>query len=202
MLIACLISMALITPSCGAAPTKDWAQLLRAQACPDDVKLGQLLPRDRIQIRVFGEDDLSGEYEITPASTLMFPLIGEVKIENMGCDDLSRELTKRLGAQYLRNPHVTCLTLSQTKTIITVDGMVQKPGSIEFRSKIRLTDAIAQSGGLTVRAASNSVVITRKNDDGTTRPTVVPYQDIVEGEETYNPCLFPGDIIFVPEVVF
>jgi len=191
-----------LSASCGPPPTKDWAKLLRAQACPDDVKLGQLAPRDRIQIRVFGEDKLSGEYEITPASTLMFPLIGEVKIENMGCDDLSKELTRQLAAKYLRNPHVTCLTLSQTKTIITVDGMVQKPGSIEFYSQIRLTDAIAQSGGLNVRAASNSVVITRKNNDGTTKPTVVPYQDIVAGEETFNPCLFPGDIIFVPEVVF
>ena len=77
---------------------------------------------------------------------------------------------------------------------------MQKPGIVEFRPGLMLTDVIAQSGGPTQRALINGVVIVRKHDNQSESVTV-PYQDILLGKET-NVCMHPADLVYVPQSVF
>ena len=158
------------------------------------------MPWDRLELRVFGQEELSGTYEVSPRGTINVPTLGEIDVNGMRCDELEGMLTQMLKDAYLRDPSVVCINKEISKTAVTVDGQVQKPGIVEFRPGLMLTDVIAQSGGPTTRASSNAVVIVRKHDTPTQSVTV-PYQDILMGKGP-NICLYPGDLIYFPQSVF
>ena len=184
---------------CAGNVSRDWEGVL--SGCPTSAELGRFSAWDRLEIRVLGESDLSGEYEVSPKGTLSFPMLGEVKVEGLRCDEIEELLTSRLRESYLRDPSVVCINKEVSRTAVTVDGQVKTPGIIAFRPGLMLSDVIAQSGGLTVRSQGNRVVVTRKFKDGATRAVVVPYEDIVSSKAN-NVCLHPGDLIYIPESAF
>ena len=158
------------------------------------------MPWDKLELRVFGQEGLSGTYEVSPRGTITVPTLGELEVIGMRCDELGELITQMLKDAYLRDPSVVCINKEISKTAVTVDGQVQKPGIVDFRPGLMLTDVIAQSGGPTTRAAGNAVVIVRKRDNQTQSITV-PYQDILTGKVP-NVCLYPGDLIYIPQSVF
>lgn len=186
--------------ACGCATTvsSDWQA--RLSSCPTSEELGQLMPWDKLEIRVFGQSDLSGEYEVSPRGTISFPRLGEINVAGKRCDEIEVIIREGLQADYLRDPSVTCINREVSKTAVTVDGMVQNPGIVEFRPGLMLTDVIAQSGGPAVRARTDAVVIVRKHD-GVSESVTVPYQDILLGKEP-NVCMHPADLVYVPQSVF
>lgn len=186
------------TCGCTSTVSKDWQQQLRT--CPTSVELGRFAPWDRLEIRVFGEPELSGEYEVSPKGTLSFPILGELQVAGLRCDEIENIVRDGLQGAYLRDPSVVCINKEVSRTAVTVDGQVNKPGIVEFRPGLMLTDVIAQSGGLTPRAMSNAVVITRKTENSTQAVTV-PYYDIVSAKAS-NVCLHPADLVFIPSSVF
>lgn len=194
----CLL-LALSLPGCATTVSANWQAQL-GSTCPTSAELGKFMPWDRLELRVFGQEELSGTYEVSPRGTITVPTLGEIDVNGMRCDELEGMLTQMLKDAYLRDPSVVCINKEISKTAVTVDGQVQKPGIVEFRPGLMLTDVIAQSGGPTTRASSNAVVIVRKHDTQTQSVTV-PYQDILMGKVP-NICLYPGDLIYVPQSVF
>lgn len=190
-LVTCLIS------GCQATVSNDWQAKL--STCPTSVELGQFRPWDRLEIRVFGQEGLSGEYEVSPGGTISFPTLGEIEVAGKRCDELQEIIRKGLQENYLRDPSVVCINREVSKTAVTVDGQVQKPGIIDFRPGLMLTDVIAQSGGPSLRAQT-SVIIVRKHDNQSESVTV-PYQDILLGNAP-NVCMHPADLVYVPQSVF
>ncbi|MBQ9817365.1 MAG: polysaccharide biosynthesis/export family protein [Proteobacteria bacterium] len=197
-IILILLLNAAIMAACASTVSNDWQAQL--STCPTSVELGKFMPWDRLEIRVFGQDDLSGEYEVSPRGTISFPMLGEISVEGKRCDELEVIIREGLQAEYLRDPSVICINREVSKTAVTVDGQVQKPGIVDFRPGLMLTDVIAQSGGPTVRAQTNAVVIVRKTE-GASKSVSVPYQDILLGNAP-NVCLHPADLVYVPQSVF
>lgn len=183
---------------CAATATNDWQD--RLSTCPTSAELGKFAPWDRLEIRVFGQEGLSGMYEVSPRGTISFPLLGELSVEGKRCDEIEVMIREGLMADYLRDPSVVCINKDISKTAVTVDGQVQKPGIVDFRPGLMLTDVIAQSGGPTVRAQVSAVIIVRKHD-GVAESVSVPYQDILLGKAP-NVCLHPADLVYVPQSVF
>ena len=81
-------------------------------------------------------------------------------------------------------------------------GEVARPGSLSFKSTDRVTllAAIAQSGGLTDRAASK-ILIKRKTDKGAERELNVDYKRILSGKDP-DVELVEGDVVVVKESFF
>ena len=100
------------------------------------------MPWDRLELRVFGQEELSGTYEVSPRGTITVPTLGEIDVNGMRCDELEGMLTQMLKDAYLRDPSVVCINKEISKTAVTVDGQVQKPGIVEFRPGLMLTDVI------------------------------------------------------------
>jgi polysaccharide export outer membrane protein len=196
--IAVLIASLLMLSACAASVSNDWQT--RLSTCPTSVELGKFMPWDRLEIRVFGQEQLSGEYEVSPKGTISFPTLGEIDVIGKRCDELEIIIKEKLQAEYLRDPSVVCINKEVSKTAVTVDGQVQKPGIVEFRPGLMLTDVIAQSGGPDVRAMTNAVVIVRKHENQAESVTV-PYQDILMGKAP-NVCMHPADLVYVPQSVF
>src|SRR5690349_9065788 len=56
---------------------------------------------DKVNIVVFGEADLSGEYVVSSIGQISFPLIGNVDVKDKSLDQVQSELIARLKQGYL-----------------------------------------------------------------------------------------------------
>ncbi len=95
--------MSLVT---GCAQTS--APLLKPAAYERSLqRTNQLGVGDKVRIKVFGEEELSGSYSITADGQIEFPLIGTIRAEGLTLNAFRRQLTARLANGYLSNPKVT-----------------------------------------------------------------------------------------------
>ncbi len=63
-------------------------------------------PSDVFDLRVFGEDDMSGAYRVSDDGTIDFPLVGKLVVEGETASSLSTKLSVQLG-KYLKQPSVS-----------------------------------------------------------------------------------------------
>lgn len=145
---------------------------------------------DKVRVTVFGEADLTGEYEIDGSGVVAFPLVGEVKAVGGTARDLENGIAKKLSQGYLKNPTVSVEVLSYRPFFIL--GEVKRPGSYPYKNGLNVLNAVALAGGYTYRAKSNVWVITRSGD-----------KEFQEREvQNGNFIVRPGDTIMIPERFF
>ncbi|MCX7899317.1 MAG: polysaccharide export protein [Methylocystis sp.] len=144
---------------------------------------------EKIRVTVFGEDRLSGEYEIDPAGNVSLPLAGTVKAAGLSKAELERELAKKFRGEYLRNPKVTVDVTSFRPFYIL--GEVGKPGEYPFKSGLNVMSAVALAGGPTYRASRSYVLIQRTGE-----------KDFREYPFSPEVPIEPGDLIRMPERYF
>jgi protein involved in polysaccharide export with SLBB domain len=149
----------------------------------------RLAPGDKLRVTVFGEDRLSGEYQIDNGGSLSLPLTGTIQGAGLTKSELEQAITTQLKSQYLRNPKVTVDVVSYRPFYVL--GEVQKPGEYPFRSGLNVLSAIAIAGGATYRAVPSKVLIQRS---GTTEEKEYPQSSTV--------LVMPGDVVRVPERFF
>lgn len=142
---------------------------------------------DRLRVIVYGEEDLSGEFEIGPAGTINLPLINEVYGENMTIGELEDEVEAKLADGYLVSPRVSIEVLNYRPFYIL--GEVNAPGSYPYVNGMTVLNAVALAGGYTVRAREEPVLLKRSADAAETAVGVTT-------------PLLPGDIIKVEERFF
>ncbi|MDF2441488.1 MAG: polysaccharide biosynthesis/export protein, partial [Abditibacteriota bacterium] len=95
------------------------------------------------------------------------------------------------------------IVIPESKSRISVLGAVQKPGTfnLEERSTIRLTEALALAGGLTVVPGASRIVITRNQADGQPGTRTIDSSALLErNDPTINEVVQDGDLISVVTV--
>lgn len=142
---------------------------------------------DRLKVTVFGEDDLSGEFELDGAGVLSFPLIGAVEAAGLSARGLETRIADRLRGDYLINPQVSVEVLNYRPFYIY--GEVNSPGSYPYRAGLTVINAVALAGGFTFRADEDDIEVTR-GENGTPKET------------TQGAVVQPGDVIRVKERFF
>lgn len=148
-----------------------------------------LQPGEKIKVTVFGEDRLSGEYEIDPAGFVSLPLAGTVKAAGLSKPELEKELARKFRGEYLRNPKVTVDVASFRPFYIL--GEVGKPGEYPFKSGLNVMSAIALAGGSTYRASRSNVLIQHIGENGFREYPLSPTIPVL-----------PGDLVRIPERYF
>src|SRR3546814_10608412 len=58
---------------------------------------------DLIDLKVFGQDNLSGEYRVDAGGAISIPLLGDVPASGRTAAELTQEVTDRLRDGYLRD---------------------------------------------------------------------------------------------------
>lgn len=152
---------------------------------------------DVLEVRVYGEPELSGVYTVLADGVINFPLCGRVKVSDETHESAARAIRACLESGFVKRPRVT-VELKQFNSLqVFVFGEVIKPGSYPYSPGMTIIHAVSQAGGFQRSASKNNVNITRRLEG---REVKVPVRvaDIVEGREK-NFALQPGDIIFVPE---
>jgi protein involved in polysaccharide export with SLBB domain len=179
------------TPDGGSAPLGAENQASPIQAG------GTLGPGDVLEIRVFGEADLSGMFRVSPDGTIEYPFCGHSKLSGLTATGAAEALTKCLASGYLKNPQVTVFQREYNSKKVFVFGEVQKPGTFPYEDNMSVVQVITLAGGFTKFAAKNSVSVTRMVE-GAAQKIHLAVEDIAVGKAP-NFQLQPGDIIFVPQ---
>jgi protein involved in polysaccharide export with SLBB domain len=145
---------------------------------------------DQLKIIVFGEDALSGIYDVSPAGTITMPLIGSVGAVGRTTSDLARVLTHAYATgKYLAEPKISVSVVSYQPFYIF--GEVVTPGKYPYTSGLNVLTAVATAEGFTYRASRTSVLIRHAGDD------------VWQEYSLAAPILIqPGDLIRVPERYF
>jgi protein involved in polysaccharide export with SLBB domain len=149
----------------------------------------KLSPGDKLHITVFGEDKLSGDFDIDPSGYVSIPLGGTVMAAGLSKPELEALLTKKLKGDYLRDPKVTVDVASFRPFYIL--GEVEKPGEYPYKGNLNVMTAIAIAGGNTFRASNSTVLIKHEKETA-----------LHEYPLTVAIPIYPGDLIRVPERYF
>lgn len=141
---------------------------------------------DKVRVTVYGEDKISGDYEIDRSGSISLPLAGSVKAAGLTQAAFQDALVTKLKSTYLRDPKVTVDILTMRPFYIL--GEVEKPGEYPYRNGLDIWRAMALAGGQTYRASSSTVMIQRSGD--------AQWRDY---PLTLALTVGPGDAIRVPE---
>jgi polysaccharide export outer membrane protein len=146
-------------------------------------------PNDRIRLKVYGENDISGEYEIDNTGQVSIPLAGHIRAAGATTRQLEKSIASALSKGIVRDPRVN-IEIAQYRPYYIL-GEVKKSGEYPYRHGLTVMDAVASAGGFTYRANENKVVLRRS---GAGAEETFPLDAPVP--------VFPGDNIRIPERYF
>jgi protein involved in polysaccharide export with SLBB domain len=184
-------SLLLVLVGCVSSKTTPSGESASAFAAdsPQQMVMLPLAAGDKVRVTVYGEDRISGEYQIDPDGLISLPLAGTIRAAGLTKPALETALADKLAGKYLRNPKVTVDVVNFRPFYVL--GEVQKPGEYPYRSGLNVLSAIAIAGGTTYRANGSKVYIQRF---GST--------DLIEFEQSPMTTVMPGDVVRVPERYF
>ncbi len=149
----------------------------------------RLAVRDRVAIKVFGQADLSGEFEIDASGQISYPLLGQVQAVGHSVDELRGIITSDLNRDFVVDPRVSVEVLN-FRPFFSL-GQVNSPGSYPYIGGLTIRQAVAVAGGFTRRARQADVIVVRETGVGTQR-----------FRATLNARVLPDDTIEVERRLF
>lgn len=189
-----VVIAALLGSACAARGTAS----LPSEASTQDMTLG---PDDVFEVRVFGEDNLTGKYRVGADGAIQFPFIGRVAVLGKEADQVGLEIGQRLREeQYLADPHVTVFIEQSNSKRVSVLGAVSKPGTFSIVPGMTVVHAVSNAGGFSALANKDQTVVTRRVGGKLERYRIA-VNDVTKGNADDFP-LRAGDIVFIPERVF
>jgi len=143
---------------------------------------------DKLRVIVFGEPDLSGEFDVSGSGNVALPLIGQVRARDLTLSQFEDAIEAKFREGYLNNPRVSVEVLNYRPFYIY--GEVENSGQYPYTNGMTVLNAVAVAGGYTYRANQTSVYITRGEGDE------------VEYPASTSVKVLPGDVVRVPERFF
>ena len=155
-------------------------------------------PKDLLEIKVFGQDELDTTVRVSEDGKITMSLLGEVDVQGLTKSGVERKLAQLLGEKYLQNPQVTVFIKEYQSNRVSVLGAVNNPGYYEILGRQTILQVISQAGGMTEDAGEEIIVI-RRQGDGSNTAVKIPVEDLaVKGDVELNIFLEPGDIVNIP----
>ena len=144
---------------------------------------------DELRVTVFGQEGLTGTYNIDQAGYISFPLIGAVPARGKTTAQLEAAIAGQLRKGYIRDPDVS-IQVERYRSVFIM-GEVGQSGQYNYVPGMTVQNAIAAAGGFTPRANQLSVDITRKING-----------KVLTGRVPISDPVVAGDTIYVRERLF
>jgi polysaccharide export outer membrane protein len=180
------------------------------------IKRYLLGPGDVLDIRVFGQPELSSSVQVDSDGNLSsLPFLEKPITAKCRTD---KELQKEIAtayAKFVNNPQVSVrISERNSRQPATVFGAVRQPTRVEMKRKVRLNELMAVSGGFTERASGTIQILHTEPlmcpepgeeaealpIDGTKIPLqIVKISELRSGKLGANPVIRPGDYVLVTE---
>ena len=118
-------------------------------------------PGDVLNIQVFEQKEMSGQFKVRSDGRIALPLVGEIEVAGKPPATVSTELQNALKKLILV-PQVT-VSVEQTSPLsVSIIGEVVKSGPLELPRGSGVLQAIASAGGLTTFAHKDRIFVLRK----------------------------------------
>ncbi len=185
-LMVLLISISVFASANGNAQENQPSESYTTENAGASYRLGA---GDKLQIDVFNQDDLSGEYTLDGNGHFNMHLIGEVGAAGLTAQELADVLISKLKPDYLVNPRISVQVQNYRPYYII--GEVLQTGTFAYVDGMTYLTAVAIAGGFSYRAKKDHVLVVRAGDP-----------DRNELKLDINERVRPGDIIRVAERMF
>jgi polysaccharide export outer membrane protein len=168
------------------------APLARAQEDtipPRPANVGVVRPGDALQLAVFGEPDLSGEFPIDSRGIVQIPGLGDIPVAGLSPYEVKDRLRERLIARGNLEPSLAVHLLLR----VAVLGEVRQPGPFAIEPGASLLQLLSRAGGPTERADMSKAQVVREG-----RAVQVDLQSALAGSVTGRYVLNSNDVLYIP----
>lgn len=150
---------------------------------------------DVLNVQVYGESALSGNFPVDDRGQMDFPLVGSVAVGGLTSGELAASLRGKLMPGYIVNANVTVSVSTYRSQPVQVLGAVAKPGVYFLRGPTSVLQVLSEAGGVS-REGVNEVRLTHGGENG--QVTTFAYDQLLR-QRGAEATLAPGDIVFVPQ---
>lgn len=159
---------------------------------------------DRIQVRVYLEEDLTSVTRIDARGRINLPLLGEVAVGGLTIAQAQETIQKAYReGRYLRNPQVTVNVEEYAPREVSITGQIRNPGRylLPNESTYTLAELVTKAGGISDIGKGSAVKVTRILPDGTKKVFTIDVDSIIKGKKNDDSdfVLQAGDFVDVPE---
>jgi len=191
LLLSLFLAAGCASPGPGNAPQElptgsDVATNVEDAVDPNTYRLGE---GDSISIQVFDEPDLTLQSIVGASGSINYSYLGDIKVTGKSPAELEKHIAGLLENGYLVNPSVN-VTVTQYRPFY-INGEVRNPGGYPYRPGLTLDRAIALAGGLTDRASTRKMYVTKASGNNSD-----------ETQIRMNFKVQPGDTITIKEGFF
>ncbi|MEC7701388.1 MAG: polysaccharide biosynthesis/export family protein [Pseudomonadota bacterium] len=156
----------------------------------EEVQRGYRLASDDVlNVKIYNEPELSGQYRVDAVGQILMPLIGAVDVMDKTAKELVDDIELKLKDGYLKRPSVS-VEIAAFRPFYLL-GEVRSPGYYGYAYGLDVIKAVAMAGGFTYRANQKKIYI--KRDFNGMKKTIEAHVDTV---------IYPGDVITVKERFF
>jgi polysaccharide export outer membrane protein len=173
-----------------------WLGCALTWALPQDYQIGA---GDTLKVTVDENPDLATEARVLQNGQIRFPLIELVSVAGLTVDQAEDLIAQKLReGNFVLHPHVNLAITSYRSQQVSVLGYVGKPGLYPLEKPTRLSDLLAQVGGIQP-SGSDELVIQRGDGEHHVRLTIDQNQAFLDGDASKDIAIQAGDIIYVPK---
>jgi polysaccharide biosynthesis/export protein len=161
-------------------------------AAPVDAKTYVIGAEDVIFVKVWRDNDVSGQFLVRPDGRISVPLIGDVTATDRTPEQLEKDISERL-AKYIKDPQVNVGILAVGSKKYFILGEVNKPGAFPLVVPTNVLEALVNAGGFRDFANTTKILVLRGDKHFTFN-----YKQVTHGKKPeQNILLEPGDKIIV-----
>ncbi|MGH9484719.1 MAG: polysaccharide biosynthesis/export family protein, partial [Terriglobales bacterium] len=168
-------------------------------------------PGDLLDVRVFGQPQLSGSLRVAPDGVIAPPFLASMNAAGETPLAIQAALTTAYG-KLLKHPMVSVRLVENNSRKISINGIVPRPGVYTFSGQLSLLQALALAGGVDPSKASPNILVfhqppvtEHKSAQGKlvyTANSILQTIDIsrIGSDPALNQLIQPGDVIDVQPV--
>lgn len=155
---------------------------------------------DIVSVSVYGHPELQvPAVEVDAQGQVVLPLVGYVTVGGMSPTSAGKAIAAKLKeGGFILKPYVNLLVKKYSSQQAVVLGNVNKPGQYVLQRDSRLTDLLAQAGGVSPTGANT--VILQRDQNGKRVDTPIRLAGLFDGSApAADPTIVSGDVIYVPQ---
>ena len=170
---------------------------------PIDVNLYHLGPGDQLAIHlIVGDSELTIDHYLLIGADgkIYFPNIGEIYLSGLSLAQAKSKINEKIKSVYSEKYKLSVLLSQPKKVKIYLSGMVKNPGPLAVYDNSRLSEVIAQAGGVASGASNRYIYIKRKDSEGNTKLLRADLFDAYRSRDIEKDLrVQAGDVIEVPD---
>jgi len=152
---------------------------------------------DILQIIVWKNEDVSGDYLVRPDGRITLPLVGDVIAAGRTTEFVSTQISQILK-EFIETPYVSVIVTDAASNMVYVLGEVINPGAYRIRDKLTVLQALALAGGFAEFARRDEMVLVRLEGKKQTRFNI-SFRNILKAKDGGNNLLLKrGDTLVIP----